>query len=62
MSIDALQIDEVEFHNSFVEELHGEVAPNKRPRQVPGSCYSIVEPTPVRDPHLLAWSDDLARF
>ena len=27
---------------------------------MPGYCYSPVAPTPVRDPHLLAWSDDLA--
>jgi uncharacterized protein YdiU (UPF0061 family) len=54
------QIDQVDFRNSFVDELRGEVAPDKCPRQVPGACYSQVEPTPVRDPHLLAWSDDLA--
>jgi uncharacterized protein YdiU (UPF0061 family) len=54
------QIDQVDFRNSFVDELRGEVALDKCPRQVPGACYSQVEPTPVRDPHLLAWSDDLA--
>jgi uncharacterized protein YdiU (UPF0061 family) len=57
-----LQIDRVEFRNSFVDELRGEIAPNTRPRQVPGACYSQVEPTPVRDPHLLAWSEDLAEL
>ncbi len=56
------QIDQAVFRNSFVDELRGEVAPDKRPRQVPGVCYSRVEPTAVRDPHLLAWSDDLAAF
>ena len=56
------QIDQAEFENSFVEELPGETAADKRPRQVPGYCYSRVDPTPVRDPHLLAWSDDLAGF
>jgi uncharacterized protein YdiU (UPF0061 family) len=56
------QTDQVEFRNSFVDEQRGEVAPDKRPRQVPGACYSQVEPTPVRDPHLLAWSDDLGEF
>jgi uncharacterized protein YdiU (UPF0061 family) len=56
------QIDQVPFENPFVEELPGEVAPNKQPRQVPGVCYSQVEPTPVQDPHLLAWSDELAEY
>jgi uncharacterized protein YdiU (UPF0061 family) len=55
-------IDQVAWTNSFVDELRGEVAPNKRPRQVPGYCYSQVEPTAVRDPRLLAWSDDLGEF
>ncbi|MDF7812078.1 protein adenylyltransferase SelO [Hymenobacter sp. YC55] len=55
-------LEQVTFHNSFVEELRGEVAPDKRPRQVPGYHYSRVEPTPVPDPHLLAWSDDLGSY
>ena len=49
-----------EFRNSFVDELPGEDAGENRPRQVPGYLYSRVEATPVRDPHLLAWSEDLA--
>ncbi|RYX84483.1 YdiU family protein [bacterium] len=50
------------FRNSFVEELPGEIAPHNRPRQVPGCCYSRIEPTPVSSSQLLAWSDDLADF
>lgn len=59
-AINARQFDRAVFRNSFVEELPGEVTVDKRPRQVPGCCYSRIDPTPVRDPHLLAWSDDLA--
>jgi uncharacterized protein YdiU (UPF0061 family) len=62
MSINTRQIDQVVFRNSFVQELRGEVAADKRPRQVLGSCYSRISPTRVRDPHLLAWSGDLAAF
>jgi hypothetical protein len=62
MSINTRPLEHAEFRNTFVEELHGEIAPHKRPRQVPGACYSQVEPTPVRDPHLLAWSDDFAAY
>jgi uncharacterized protein YdiU (UPF0061 family) len=61
-TINATQIDQAVWKNSFVDELRGEIAPDKRPRQVPGYCYSVVEPTPVRDPRLLAWSDDLAQL
>ncbi len=60
MPIPIRPLDQAQFSNSFVNELPGEIAPDKRPRQVPGVCYSLVEPTPVRDPHLLAWSHDLA--
>ncbi|ALW86013.1 hypothetical protein AUC43_13495 [Hymenobacter sedentarius] len=56
------QLHEAEFSNTLVDELHGETAPDNRPRQVPGYTYSRVEPTPVRDPHLLAWSDDLGDY
>jgi serine/tyrosine/threonine adenylyltransferase len=55
-------LEQADFRNSFVEELRGEIAPDTRSRQVPGCMYSQVAPTPVRDPHLLAWSDDFAAF
>lgn len=54
------QLEKAAFTNSFVEELRGEDNPNRGSRQVPGYTYSRVKPTPVADPHLLAWSDDLA--
>ncbi|HEX8504699.1 MAG TPA: YdiU family protein [Hymenobacter sp.] len=54
------QLEQAAFTNSFVEELRGEDNPNTGSRQVPGYTYSRVKPTPVADPHLLAWSDDLA--
>ncbi len=58
--IQGMQIDQAVFENSFVEGLRGEPDALNRPRQVPGYCYSAVAPTAVRDPRLLAWSDDLA--
>ncbi|SFP82037.1 protein adenylyltransferase SelO [Hymenobacter arizonensis] len=56
------QLHEAEFKNSLVDELRGEIAPDARPRQVRGYTYSRINPTPVRDPHLLAWADDLGKF
>lgn len=52
-------LDTALFTNSFVENLPGDASRENRSRQVPGVCYSPVTPTPVSDPHLLAWSDDL---
>src|SRR5688572_28038215 len=55
-------LDDVEFSNSFVDELPGETSGSIRPRPVPGYCYSLVTPTPVSDPRLLAWSDELGVY
>ncbi|WP_400190412.1 YdiU family protein [Hymenobacter sp. B81] len=56
------QFDQAAFHNSFVDELRGEDSLDLRPRQVAGVHYSRVQPTPVRQPRLLAWSEELADF
>lgn len=58
----APQLDQAAFENPFVEELRGDVSGNKGARQVPGYHYSRVAPTPVADPHLLAWSSELGDF
>lgn len=55
-------LDQATFTNSFVDELRGEIAPDARPRQVPGACYSRIHPTPVAAPRLLAWSKEFAAF
>ena len=56
------QLHEAPFSNTLVEELRGENNPNTGSRQVPGYTYSRVAPTPVADPHLLAWSDEFGAF
>ena len=61
-NITAPQIDHVSFENPFVDELRGDISGNKGPRQVPGYCYSRVTPTPVADPRLLAWADELGSY
>jgi len=62
MSNSALSVDQASFRSSFAEELRGESSADLHPRQVPGYHYSHVTPTPVRDPQLLAWSEELADF
>src|SRR5690348_6364435 len=51
---------EVRFANRFVAELPADPVAVNVPRQVSGCCYTIVPPTPVAAPKLLAWSHDLA--
>ncbi|RSK29793.1 protein adenylyltransferase SelO [Hymenobacter metallilatus] len=62
MQIFPQPLEQTIFTNSFVEELLGDPSQENVPRQVPGYHYSPVQPTPVPDPHLLAWSDELAAF
>ena len=55
-------LDAVGFENTFVTELPGDPVAANIPRQVSNACYTRVEPTPVREPRLLAWSEDLAKI
>ncbi len=55
-------LHEAPFANTLVETLRGEDNPAPGSRQVPGYTYSRVQPTPVADPRLLAWSADLGEF
>ena len=48
------------FSNRFVAELPADPVTLNVPRQVSGACYTLVQPTPVAAPKLLAWSSDLA--
>ena len=58
----ALDLAEARFENSFVRELPADPVSVNIPRQVSGAAYTRIEPTPVKEPKLLAWSDDLAAF
>lgn len=48
------------FDNRFVSELPGDPEEGARRRQVHGACWSPVLPTPVAQPRLLAWSEEVA--
>ena len=50
-------LSEIAFDNSFVRTLPADPELANRPRQVRNASYTRVEPTPVRAPQLLAWSD-----
>ncbi|MGZ5255112.1 MAG: protein adenylyltransferase SelO [Flavitalea sp.] len=49
------------YRNEFVENFPGDLSGKKQPRQTPGVLYSLVNPTAVEKPQLIAWSDPLAR-
>lgn len=49
-----------EFINDFTGTFDGDQSGNPQPRQTPGVLYSLVTPDPVKQPQLLAWTDDLA--
>jgi len=56
----AVDLSQVRFGNSFVSELPADAATGNRVRRVADASFTRVQPTSVRAPRLLAWSDALA--
>ena len=52
--------DQLEFQSRFVTELPGDPLDNPHPRTVIGAAYSLVRPTPVAGPKVVAVADDVA--
>jgi hypothetical protein len=54
-------IEKLNFDNSSLRNLP--VDPDRRnvTRQVPGACFSRVDPTPLKNPQLIAYSADVLR-
>ncbi len=48
------------FRNKFVTSFKGDESGDLSPRQTPNVLYSKTHPSPVSEPKLLAWSNDLA--
>lgn len=58
-----LQLDSLNaltFDNSFVRELPADPETNNQRRQVTGACYSLVSPTRVKQPRMVAYSREMA--
>lgn len=53
-------LDQVTWSSRFVSSLSGDEDTDNAARQVWGAVYSIVAPTPVQDPRIIAWSEDVA--
>ncbi len=53
-------LDELCFANRFTQELPADPIVTNQRRQVHEACYSRVSPTPVGNPTLIAWSQELA--
>jgi len=51
---------ELTFDNAFTRELPGDPDRENQPRQVRNACYSLVSPTPVEKPTLVAYSKEAA--
>jgi serine/tyrosine/threonine adenylyltransferase len=50
----------LQFDNAFARDLPADPDTSNKRRQVSGSCYSRVLPTPVRKPNLVAYSPEVA--
>lgn len=53
-------LNSLRFDNRFIRELPGDPESDNYRRQVYGSCYSLVQPTPVKQPKLIAYSAEMA--
>src|SRR3712207_7581149 len=57
-----LAVPALHFDSRFVAELPGDPERSNRPRQVYGAAWSEVQPTPVREPRLLAHAREVAEL
>lgn len=55
-------LDQLTFDNRFVRQLPADPEPQNFRRQVMGAAYSFVLPTPVPQPQLVAYADDVCRL
>jgi uncharacterized protein YdiU (UPF0061 family) len=53
-------MNSLRFDNTFVRELPGDPAHGPQRRQVHGASYSRIDPTPVTEPRLIAYSREVA--
>jgi len=53
-------LSEKHYNNRFVSTFDGDQSGDLRSRQTPGVLYARANPTPVGNPSLLAWSEDVA--
>jgi len=56
----AQQLHDASYKNEFVSRFKGDNSGDRRPRQTPDTFWAKAEPTPVPEPKLLAWSEELA--
>src|SRR2546428_5699939 len=57
-----VDLAQARFENTFVRDLPADPVLINVPRQVSNACYTRVEPTPVVQPRLFAWSDALGEL
>lgn len=58
----SLNLHQLHFDNRFVHQLPADPEPENYRRQVTGACYSLVKPTPVRAPQLVAYAQEVANL
>ena len=55
-------LEQLTFDNQFVNKLPADKNQTKTPRQVINAAYSLVEPTPVKQPELISYSKEVAEL
>jgi len=62
LEIENSSLDTLNFDNRFTRELPADPETDNFRRQVRGACFSRVNPTPVSNPKLVAYSKEVANF
>lgn len=57
-----VEFSDARFENRFVRELPVDAETRNVPRPVRNACYTLVDPTPVRAPRLLAWAEPVGEL
>src|SRR5919205_916716 len=60
--LDLPAFSKLRFDNAFVRELPPDPHADNRRRQVHGALYSPVDPTPVAQPKVIAYSQEVAQL
>ena len=53
-------MNSLEWVSRFTDQTPGDGQKGGTPRQVPGACWSRVDPTPIPEPVLRLWSEEMA--
>ena len=62
VALDMAKLESLTWSSRFIDETPGDKEVGGKPRQVPGACWSKVQPTEPVNPKLRLWSAEMAEI